>query len=145
MKGKAILAGTNQNEAAVFVPPEMAGTPQGEGMKFAMTKTVFEDPTYAVADAAAEGNDVFTYRFDYAPPILRENGMGAFHSAEMDYVFGNLTPVVTGAEEEARSVSDTMMEAWIALMRNGTPGWKRYAPNDRCRFRFDVESKEEPF
>jgi len=143
MAGKSILLGTNRDEAAVFVPPELAGTPQADEMKAFMTKNVFEIPTMCVADAALENNRVFLYRFDYAPAALRANGMGAFHSAEMDYVFGNLTPVVTGSEEEAGAVSDCMMEAWTEFVRNGTPGWTAYAKDDPRRFHFDAQSAEQ--
>ncbi len=138
MTGKGLLIGTNRDEAAVFVPPELMGTPQGEAMKVDMTKSVFEAPTHLLMDAAAAHNLVFAYRFDYAPLAFRQNGMGAFHSAEMDYVFGNLTPAVSGSEEEAHRVSQRMMSAWLSFIRSGDPGWASYSPDTPQILHFDA-------
>ena len=139
MSGKAILAGTNRDEAVVFLPPELMGTAQGETMKTEMTKTVFEEPTRMLLDAASMNNRAFAYRFDYVPMVFRHNGMGAFHSAEMDYVFGNLTAAVAGSEEEAGKVSQRMMDAWLAFIRSGDPGWKAYTAQAPQAFCFEAE------
>jgi len=115
------------------------GTAQGETMKTEMTKTVFEEPTRMLLDAASMNNRAFAYRFDYVPMVFRHNGMGAFHSAEMDYVFGNLTAAVAGSEEEAGKVSQRMMDAWLAFIRSGDPGWKAYTAQAPQAFCFEAE------
>lgn len=138
---KTVLIGTNKDEASVFIPPEMVGTPQGEAMKVNMTENIFEKPTYAFADKLAKKNDVYMYRFDYAPAVIRET-LGAFHSAEMIYVFGNLNTSVNECEEEARKVSDTMLDSWIAFAKKGRPGWTTFTAENKTRLHFDLEIGE---
>ncbi len=81
-----------------------------------------------VAGQAAAGQGAYLYLFDYCDPAARARGLCAFHAAELPFVFGHVGrevalppnwPRPAGAAEE--SLSETMLEYWIAFATGGTP------------------------
>lgn len=140
---KPLLIGTNKDEAAVFVQTSSEWTEENEQMKVRMTEEIFRQPTLAYANAAAQKNPVFIYRFDFAPQLAKMTHKGAFHSAEMPYVFGNLTcpmaGIIKGSEPEAKKVSDEMVGAWTKFAHTGNPGWASINENGQT-WCFDTES-----
>jgi para-nitrobenzyl esterase len=85
---------------------------------------------------AVRGVPVFLYSFSRVPPAqpLRA-GAGAFHTAEMEYVFANPLPPWGKPEQfEAvdRSLMHAMSGAWMQFAQTGTPNgselpvWPRY-------------------
>ena len=74
---------------------------------------------------ARHAREVFAYRFDWSPPLLR-GPIGACHGIELPFVFGTiLEPWLRpwlGAVPGARRLSHQMQEAWLAFARSGQPG-----------------------
>lgn len=140
---KPLLIGTNKDEAAIFVPTTGEWTEQNEAMKIQMTEGIFRQPTLAFANGAAQKNTVYMYRFDFAPQIAKMTHKGAFHSAEMPYVFGNLNcpmaGIIKGSEVEAKKVSDEMVGVWTKFAHTGNPGWAPINENGGA-YCFDLES-----
>ena len=103
------------------------------------------------ASAAAGRKPVYRYRFDLAPPDdpSRQPGMGAFHSSEIEYVFGTLEwriPALWRAED--KSLSSLMRKYWANFAKKGNPNdaglpkWPEYQPKKDAQVMFlNAESK----
>jgi len=72
----------------------------------------------------ARGRDIFEYYFTRKMP---GDEAGAFHSAELWYMFGTLDRCWRPLTESDHALSGRMLDAWAGFMRSGDPGWKRYA------------------
>ncbi len=67
---------------------------------------------------------VYRYRFDLAPPATDKlpSSMGAYHSAEIEYVFGNLDLNTTRPWRAGdHALSAQMQKYWINFARSGNP------------------------
>jgi para-nitrobenzyl esterase len=82
---------------------------------------------------------IYRYRFDLAPPASDPNApkLGAFHSAEIEYVFGQLdTKAGISWRAEDRQLSELMQKYWINFARGGDPNgpslptWPKYSSSD---------------
>ena len=97
--------------------------------------------TWAWVEAAAKtGKEpVYRYRFDMAPFSKNPNAprLGAYHSAEIEYVFGQLDSKtdVTWRDSDRR-VSEVMQKYWSNFAKNGNPNgpglpnWPPYTAAD---------------
>lgn len=126
---KKLLTGNNKDEAVIFLPPHEGWNDELAAMKDGMTKKFFVDFNNEFARTASQTDDVWMYRFDYAPLGAQMSHMGAFHSSEMIYVFGNfnvgMAAIIKGCEEQAAEVSNEMQDAWIRFAAIGDPGWDK--------------------
>ena len=86
-----------------------------------------------------QGDAVYKYRFDYAPPI-EERKFGAFHCAELPLVLRRVV------YPESEPLSRTLANAWAAFARSGDPSqpglvWPRYSLECRETMLFNLESR----
>ena len=97
----------------------------------AATDTMVGEPDrYMARRMQAAGAPAFVYHFSYVPPSMRAAACGAFHGAEVSYVFDNLpTEAVSAAGYSApaagpedRAISTAMIAYWSAFAKTGDPG-----------------------
>ena len=87
------------------------------------------------------GFPVFEYEFlrelpcDDAHP---DSDQGAFHSAELWYMFGTLSHSWRPFTEGDYRLSEEMLDAWTAFCREGNPGWEAYKHDKPYKQEFDA-------
>jgi para-nitrobenzyl esterase len=80
--------------------------------------------------ARTSGAPLWRFRFEQAPPATPSRG--AYHSAEIEFVFGALASKDLPWRDEDRKVSDLMMSYWSNFAKKGDPNgpglpsWPRY-------------------
>jgi para-nitrobenzyl esterase len=80
---------------------------------------------------------VYRYRFDLSLPAPdNTQELGAYHSAEIEYVFGQLDSKALAWRPEDRALSVQMQKYWTNFARHGDPNgpglpkWPEYSPED---------------
>jgi para-nitrobenzyl esterase len=95
---------------------------------------------------AAQGNaPAYYYLFSYHTPVL-DGRPGAFHSAEIAFVFDNLERCsnLTGGDPDADILAGQMSQAWINFARYGNPNhaglpnWPAFTPEKGQTMIFDT-------
>jgi para-nitrobenzyl esterase len=140
-----LLDPENQQKAADILDvyrksAEAAGEPT-DGLSLfeaAMTDFGFRVPADRLAEAqAAQQPLTFSYRFDWPSPAM-EGRLGACHAVEIPFVFGttNTSKAFSGSGPEVEALSDTVMDAWLAFAKTGSPNtealpWLPYDANAR--------------
>jgi para-nitrobenzyl esterase len=78
--------------------------------------------TMATRKAAQGGAPAYLYLFAYRTPVL-DGRPGAFHSAEIAFVFDNLERCdhLTGGAPEAQELAKLISGAWVNFARTGDP------------------------
>ncbi len=114
-----------------------------------LTDLIFTCPTKVIADALADqGADTYLY---YFTKHFLDKGItkdwGAFHSAELFFIFGNMSFMgVNGNTPENQEMSKTMMGLWTSFARMGlptapgVPAWPRYDSKTAMYMQLDVKS-----
>ena len=69
----------------------------------------------------AQGQPVHAYLFEHAFPGNDAALYGAFHTAEVPYIFGTLDLPGVAISAADRQISDEMQDRWLAFMRTGDP------------------------
>ena len=88
------------------------------------------------------GCPVYEYEFlrelptDEAHPA---SASGAFHSAELWYMFGTLKNSWRPFTAADYKLSDEMVDAWTAFCRTGNPGWDAYKHDKPYKKLFDIQ------
>jgi para-nitrobenzyl esterase len=96
----------------------------------------------------ALGVPAYLYLFDHGYPAADDQGLHAFHAAELPYMFGNLDrtprnwPKIPDTESE-RQLSDAMVDYWASFARSGVPAaggqpaWPAYG-SERAYLAFEA-------
>jgi para-nitrobenzyl esterase len=85
------------------------------------TDMVFRIPSLRIADAQiALGGSVFVYLFDFPSPAMG-GLLGACHTLEMGFVFGNYDERFFGSGPIAEALSNKMQRAWSSFARDSAP------------------------
>lgn len=80
---------------------------------------------------AAQGFPVYAYHFEHSLPGKDPAAFGAFHTAEVPYIFGAMPPGDVHFSPEDRALSETMQDRWLAFMKAGDPGMAHKGPRWR--------------
>ena len=104
---------------------------------------VVYDGCGAFCKTLAKNGRVAPYRYDFTRP-LPGNDAGAFHSAELWYMFGTLDRCWRPFTDADHALSDEMLDYWTAFMKTGNPngaGRPEWRPcrNDSDIMVFDVK------
>jgi para-nitrobenzyl esterase len=81
--------------------------------------------------------NVFVYHFTRVRPDPRRASLGAFHAAEIPYVFKGLDSFGAAAEPRDEELAKTISSSWIRFAAAGDPNvqgqpvWPRYDASDR--------------
>jgi para-nitrobenzyl esterase len=76
----------------------------------------------ALEVARAENKQkTYVYYFDRPPPGRESDHYGAYHSAELVYVFNNLDSVKRPWTETDRRLAETMSSYWVNFAKTGDP------------------------
>ena len=95
---------------------------------------------------AAQGVDTYLYHFTRTPNITLSPFLGAYHSAEIAFVFGNSYIGVFGPQEAAFSA--TLQAYWTRFATSGTPNaasatsWPKYSAAGDKHLQLDLVVKE---
>jgi para-nitrobenzyl esterase len=143
---RALMVGSNADEGTTFIPTTLTedqmksqiaskyGARAEEYFKLYPVnsdKQAWEASTRAVRDHMAEtaidmgelnkGHKTWVYFFDRRPPGHDSEHYGAFHSAELVYVFDNLDSVKRPWTESDRKLADAMSSYWVQFAASGDP------------------------
>ncbi|KAA0094077.1 carboxylesterase/lipase family protein [Mycolicibacterium sp. P1-18] len=122
----------------------------------------FRMPTIWFAEGHAAVAPVFTYRFDWATPMLKLLRLGAAHATELPYVWGNLVAgskdptFKLGGLKAGTALSERIRTRWVNFAATGEPTgpageprWRPYRDEDRATLLLDksdvvVEDPDRP-
>ena len=140
-----LLIGTNSDEFRIFMPADpaarsaaetamLAGKPHADDAKQLLQRLSSDGAARAdmlasapvfhcpAAELAGENSAVelptYVYRFDRVRP--GNHGFGAYHGAEIPYVFGTGATWMP-AEPADHALSDTVMRYWVNFAKTGNP------------------------
>ena len=91
-------------------------------------------------------SDAYLYWFTWTPPIAERERYGAFHAAEIGYVFGNLELFDAVPAADDRALSELMATMWTNFARTGEPNgeglpvWPAYTRENEAYMEFGVDS-----
>lgn len=91
---------------------------------------------YTTELLAATGRNVRLYRFDQAPARVAIRGLGAYHAAELLFLFGTSHPLL-GNSSSAPELGPAMRGYWSRFASTGdprgTPAWPVWSPTSDQR------------
>ena len=99
--------------------------PGGMGSERPMRcETIWPEPHWRLPESRT-GQQTYIYYFDRQPPGHDSDHYGAYHSAELVYVFNNLDSVKRPWTETDRKLADTMSSYWVNFAKSGDPNRRR--------------------
>lgn len=113
-----------------------------------LSDLVFRIPDIHIAEAQSKHNsNVYFYIFTWPSPLVK----GACHSVEIPFVFGTVDlpgmKYLVGKGPEVKTLSERIMDTWIAFARNGNPNhgnipeWSEYNAEKRATMMMGKEFK----
>lgn len=110
-----------------------------------ITARAYVCPSLDLARAiASAGGSSWVYYFSRVRPGEKAAGMGAYHGAELPYVF-NTHDTWLPTDEEDRHLSIAMMDSWISFAKYGNPNggklptWPEFESPGESVMRLDSE------
>ena len=108
-------------------------------------------PSTRVADTCSRHAPVWSYRFDFAPRLLKLVGLDATHGVEMFALFDRtdvpMARVITslGGDEQYAAAGERMRQHWLHFAETGapTPAWPRYDERARSTLVIDASDRVE--
>ena len=105
-------------------------------------------PSTRVADTCSRHAPVWSYRFDFAPRLLRLVGLDATHGVEMFALFDRTDEPVArvftslGGDEQYAAAGERMRQHWLLFAETGAPAppWPRY--DERTRSTLIIDSTD---
>ena len=86
---------------------------------------MFRIPILQLVEAQCKNHQpAYNYLFTWESPLLKGK-LGACHTLEIGFVFGNYNERFCGSGPDADALSQKMQDAWIAFARTGTPACER--------------------
>lgn len=91
----------------------------------------------------------YLYYFTHRPPGPRAQELGAYHAAEIPYVFNNAHTLRNGITPTDSALADAMSDYWVSFARDGVPSasgqpvWRPYTNSDRNYLRFGARISAE--
>jgi para-nitrobenzyl esterase len=120
-----------------------------------LARLVFRDGYFAsearwvAAKVSAQGSPAYLYRFDYVLSVLQKRRAGAFHGAEIPFVFDRMPQILVSADD--MRVEQALHECWVAFARTGKPvceqagDWPAFGPNGNGQWMvFDAHPSARP-
>lgn len=107
------------DEVLALFPDEVYGSTRAALSKAVTVMGFVASARFAAASVAEAGGDAYLYHFTRRSPFTL--GLGAFHSVEIPYVFGNsmlMLDVSGGVDGE---LSQAMMRYWVSFAQDGDP------------------------
>jgi para-nitrobenzyl esterase len=109
---------------------------------------IFWRPTVLAAQHHSRYAPTYTYRYDFAPRLMRMSGHGATHGSELMAVFGfgrGRTGRALTTLSGLRAATDLTQGHWLHFARHGTPrpGWPAYSPQQRATLILDARPRVE--
>ena len=145
-----VLAGGNQalaDLALAHYPVSDYGSPRAAYVALS-SDVKFICTARRVVRAARSGQDLPVWRYFFARAYQGGSALleayGAYHGAELPYVFGDLHIAGYDPPPEEEALSDAIVGAWTSLAANGNPGvvqgvpWPQAASGDDPYLRLDV-------
>jgi para-nitrobenzyl esterase len=113
-----------------------AGADLHEAANHILTDALFAHSTFLFA----RDTHGFLYRYSHVGPYGGSSGLGAFHGAELAYVFGHTHDPAVNFRPVDHHVSDQMMTIWLHFARTGDPNlmyssaWTRIGSNGEANY-----------
>jgi len=149
------------DEVLALFPDDVYGSRRAALSKAVTVMGFVASARFAAASVAEAGGDAYLYHFTRSSPFTF--GLGAFHSVEIPYVFGNSMLVLDVSRGVDGELSQAMMRYWVSFARDGDPNglvpadgnaaagertsWPVYEPStDLCLFLdADIEAGPAPY
>ena len=116
--------------------------------KKAVAMGLFSSGAKRVADLHSRHADVYMYNFEYVSSFGKEKNLGAYHTSELPFVFGQLEASGLVSEVEKRLAQDVRTR-WVDFIKNGNPNegakpptdiaWPTYDPSNPQALRMNAE------